>query len=63
MCHERYRKPHLGNTKQRNAILKHLLEDFADEKLDLRPSMLAGEDVIGDAYEYLIAHFASDAGK
>ncbi|CAC9540800.1 Type I restriction-modification system, DNA-methyltransferase subunit M (EC 2.1.1.72) [uncultured Gammaproteobacteria bacterium] len=53
----------LGNTKQRNAILKHLLEDFADEKLDLRPSMLAGEDVIGDAYEYLIAHFASDAGK
>ena len=53
----------LGNTKERNSILKHLLEDFANEKLDLRPSMLKGNDVIGDAYEYLIAHFASDAGK
>ncbi|MCB4746340.1 MAG: type I restriction-modification system subunit M [Sulfurovum sp.] len=53
----------LGNTKERNSILKNLLEDFANEKLDLRPSMLEGNDVIGDAYEYLIAHFASDAGK
>lgn len=53
----------LGNTKERNSILKNLLEDFANEKLDLRPSMLEGNDVIGDAYEYLISHFASDAGK
>ncbi len=53
----------LGRTKERNAILKHLLEDFSDKRLDLRPSMLSGNDVIGDAYEYLIAHFASDAGK
>jgi len=53
----------LGKTKERNSILKHILEDFSDERLDLRPSMLSGNDVIGDAYEYLIAHFASDAGK
>lgn len=53
----------LGETKERNSILKHLIEDFADPKLDLRPSMLAGNDVIGDSYEYLIANFASDAGK
>ena len=53
----------LGNTKERNSILKNLLEDFANQKLDLRPSRLEGNDVIGDAYEYLIAHFASDAGK
>jgi len=53
----------LGGTKERNAILKHLLEDFSNEKLNLRPSMLEDNDVIGDAYEYLIAHFASDAGK
>jgi type I restriction enzyme M protein len=53
----------LGNTKQRNALLKNLLEDFANPQLDLRPSRLAGNDVIGDAYEYLIANFASDAGK
>lgn len=51
----------LGNTKERNAMLKHLLEDFKD--LDLRPSRLVGEDVIGNAYEYMIANFASDAGK
>jgi len=53
----------LGRTKERNAILRHLLEDFADERLDLCPSKLEGGDVIGDAYEYLIAHFAGDAGK
>lgn len=53
----------LGKPKERNAILKHLLEDFNDDRLDLRPSMLAENDVIGDAYEYMIAKFASDAGK
>jgi len=52
-----------GRTKDKNKILKNLLEDFDDVKLDLRPSMLEGNDVIGDSYEYLIAHFASDAGK
>jgi len=53
----------LGKTKERNAILKNLLEDFSDSRLDLSPSKLEGNDVIGDAYEYLISHFASDAGK
>ncbi|WP_294134177.1 type I restriction-modification system subunit M N-terminal domain-containing protein [uncultured Clostridium sp.] len=53
----------LGRTKERNAALKHLIEDFADDSLDLRPSMLDGSDVIGDAYEFLIANFSSDAGK
>jgi len=53
----------LGKTKERNAILKNLLEDFSDSRLNLSPSKLEGNDVIGDAYEYLIAHFASDAGK
>ena len=51
----------LGSTKERNAMLKNLLEDFKD--LDLRPSRLIGEDVIGNAYEYMISRFASDAGK
>lgn len=53
----------LGRTKERNATLKHLIEDFAADELNLRPSMLDGNDVIGDAYEFLIANFASDAGK
>lgn len=50
-----------GSPKEKNAILKNLLEDFYD--LDLRPSNLSSADIIGDAYEYMIANFASDAGK
>lgn len=56
-------KNKLGDTKERNTILKNLIEDFSDERLDLRPSMLEQNDIIGDAYEYLISNFASDAGK
>lgn len=52
-----------GETKTRNSILKHLLEDFSDNQLDLSPSALQNNDVMGDAYEYLISNFASDAGK
>jgi type I restriction enzyme M protein len=51
----------LGQTKDRNSMLKHLLEDFKD--LDLNPSSIGSADVIGDAYEYMIGKFASDAGK
>lgn len=50
-----------GETKDKNAILRNLLEDFRG--LDLRPSQLDSADIIGDAYEYMIANFASDAGK
>jgi len=53
----------LGETKSRNKILKNLIEDFADKRLDLRPSRVGNLDVIGNTYEYLISHFASDAGK
>jgi type I restriction enzyme M protein len=53
----------LGETKERNVRLVHLLEDFNDERLDLRPSNVGQRDVIGDVYEYLIGNFASDAGK
>jgi len=53
----------LGQTKDRNARLKHLLEDFNDPRLDLRPSVVGEEDVIGNVYEYLLERFASDAGK
>lgn len=51
----------LGQTRDRNAMLRTLLEDFA--KLDLRPSRLNGEDIIGNSYQYMIERFASDAGK
>ncbi len=50
-----------GESKEKNAILKTMLEDYRE--LDLRPTELEDNDVIGDAYEYLIGEFASDAGK
>src|SRR5262249_61658466 len=53
----------LGKPKDRARRLVHLLEDFNDPRLDLRPSRIGGLDVIGNAYEYLIGNFASDAGK
>jgi len=56
-------EPALGQTKERNRRLKHLLEDFNDARLDLRPSRVGHRDVIGDVYEYLIGKFAAGAGK
>ncbi len=49
------------DTAERNSMLKTLLEDF--NKLDLSPSKLGDEDIIGNSYEYLIEYFASDSGK
>lgn len=56
-------EPNLGETKERNRRLKHLLDDFNDPKLDLRPSRIGNNDIIGDVYEYLISRFAAGAGK
>ncbi len=53
----------LGEPKQRNRRLKHLLEDFAKPELDLRPSRVGNLDIIGNTYEFLISRFASDSGK
>jgi type I restriction enzyme M protein len=53
----------LGEEKQKNTILRHLLEDFAKEELNLRPSRVGTLDVIGNAYEYLIKHFAAGGGQ
>lgn len=48
----------LGQTDQRNKMLRHLIDDFA--KIDLTA---ASDDVIGNAYMYMIERFGSDAGK
>ncbi|NBR14856.1 MAG: type I restriction-modification system subunit M [Crocinitomicaceae bacterium] len=53
----------LGDTKDRNRRLKNLIEDFDKPKLDFRPSIIGTEDIIGNAYMYLIERFASDSGK
>jgi len=57
-----FNSDNLGNTKDRNRRLKNLLEDFNDPRLDLRPSVI-NDDIIGNAYMYLIERFAADAGK
>ncbi|HNX52693.1 MAG TPA: type I restriction-modification system subunit M [Pontiellaceae bacterium] len=48
----------LGKTEQRNKMLRNLMTDFA--KIDMTE---AGDDVIGNAYMYMIERFGSDAGK
>lgn len=49
----------LGQTEQRNNMLRNLLRDFAT--IDLTD---AGKtDLLGKAYMYLLQQFASDAGK
>ncbi len=53
----------LGKTKDRNARLKHLIEDFSSPVMDLRPSKTGNNDIIGNTYMYLISNFASSAGK
>ncbi|MCA4792691.1 type I restriction-modification system subunit M [Myroides odoratimimus] len=54
----------LGQTADRNRRLKNLLEDFARPVLDFRPSVIGNtEDILGNAYMFLIGEFASGAGK
>ena len=48
----------LGKLDNRNKMLRHLVQDFA--KIDLTD---AGDDVIGNAYMYMIERFGADAGK
>jgi len=53
----------LGEEKQKNDILRQLLEDFAKEELNLKPSRVGSLDVIGNGYEYLIKNFAASGGQ
>ena len=48
----------LGKTQQRNKMLRDLMQDF--NKIDLSQT---DEDVIGNAYMFLIEKFGADAGK
>jgi type I restriction enzyme M protein len=56
-----FNSSNLGDAKDKNNRLKNLLIDFSN--MDLTPSHLEHNDIIGDSYEFLIANFASDAGK
>ncbi len=51
----------LGKGKEMQDRLSKLVTIFAD--LDFRGSRTEGDDLLGDAYEYLMRHFATDSGK
>ena len=53
----------LGEEKQKNTILKDLLEVFTVPELDLKPSRVGSLDVIGNGYEFLIKNFAASGGQ
>lgn len=56
-----FNSANLGEPKEKNARLKNLLIDF--NELNLDETHLENNDIIGDAYMYLISNFASEAGK
>ncbi|HET8813941.1 MAG TPA: class I SAM-dependent DNA methyltransferase [Solirubrobacterales bacterium] len=51
----------LGKGKAMQDRLSKLVGIFAD--LDFRRSRAEGDDLLGDAYEYLMRHFATESGK
>ncbi len=51
----------LGKGKEMQDRLAKLVTIFAD--LDFRGSRAEGDDLLGDAYEYLMRHFATESGK
>ncbi|WP_418346060.1 type I restriction-modification system subunit M [Rhodococcus pyridinivorans] len=51
----------LGNGKEMQDRLSKLVTIFND--LDFRGSRAEGDDLLGDAYEYLMRHFATESGK
>ncbi|MFB9259798.1 type I restriction-modification system subunit M [Dietzia aerolata] len=51
----------LGKGKEMQDRLSRLVTIFND--LDFRGSRAEGDDLLGDAYEYLMRHFATESGK
>jgi type I restriction enzyme M protein len=51
----------LGRGKEMQDRLTKLVSIFAD--LDFKGSRAEGDDLLGDAYEYLMRYFATDSGK
>jgi type I restriction enzyme M protein len=51
----------LGSGKEMQDRLSNLVSIFND--LDFRGSRAEGDDLLGDAYEYLMRHFATESGK
>ncbi len=53
----------LGTGKEMVDRLTNLIAIFENKALDFSKNHADGDDILGDAYEYLMRHFATESGK
>ena len=53
----------LGDGKEMVDRLTNLIDIFNDPALDFSGQRAGDDDILGDAYEYLMRHFATESGK
>ena len=53
----------LGTGKEMVERITNLIAIFEDPRLDFSKNRADGDDILGDAYEYLMRHFATASGK
>ena len=53
----------LGKGKDLVDTVSNLVRIFNDPSLDFSSNSAEGDDILGDAYEYLMRHFATESGK
>lgn len=53
----------LGSGKEMVDKLTDLIAIFENKALDFSKNRAEGDDILGDAYEYLMRHFATESGK
>jgi type I restriction enzyme M protein len=53
----------LGRGKEMVDRLTNLIAIFENPALDFSQNQAEGDDILGDAYEYLMRHFATESGK
>lgn len=53
----------LGDAREKKEKLARLLAIFSRPELDLTSNRVDGDDILGDAYEYLMKNFATESGK
>lgn len=53
----------LGKGKEKQDRLSNLVSIFEHPSLNFSKNRAEGDDILGDAYEYLMRHFATESGK
>jgi type I restriction enzyme M protein len=53
----------LGSDKEKVDRLSNLIAIFENPSLDFKHNRAEDDDILGDAYEYLMRHFATESGK